>query len=560
MTYKLIDYERLKAFSEGLKSKYAKKTDISNMKISQFVDVYKLDKSIFDAIKNDKNFIDAIKRDIFTLVVYDKNNASNLKRDDGCNSYVFYQGANIAVAPRFAPPPSFSNVIESAIFDSHCFINQTFMNAYNKVIQREIEAVQPSVVSFEDLDSLKEAGLFFCLNSNLDSHGLLLNRVNSSGFIYQFLFLIDHKKDFVVKARLFNGNTEKWKSWQIFWTSEMLDEKINTKIDKTAITDNFKEQIQDKVLSQKGAYDLWVTSDNKIQTKYMECIKSISGMESVLNNKPNKSDIPTKLSQLTNDKNYKTETEIQSMIEKASSLKKEVVTSLPTTGKDDVIYLVKDDKGKENNNYLEYLWLNGKYELIGSTQVDLSGYAKQGDIVASKIIDKYVLNKDFRTALNNDQDFLKAIKRDMFTLVNFDGSASDELVEQAGFESILYYKGSVCGICLVPSGSVVDETFVKQNKFSQGEAYITSSLMFDYNKVIQSQIGELQSSQNNYLDKNKDKADTTDIGTKEGSGKYVDASLLGSVTADLYHDLTQQIANSQDIQEFTQQELEEAFR
>lgn len=71
---------------------------------------------------------------------------------------------------------------------------------------------------------------------------------------------------------------------------------------------------------------------------------------------------------------YATKIEIQQMIEKASSLKKEVVTSLPQTGKDDVIYLVKDEKGKDNNNYLEYLWLNGKYELIGSTQVDLSGY------------------------------------------------------------------------------------------------------------------------------------------------------------------------------------------
>lgn len=88
----------------------------------------------------------------------------------------------------------------------------------------------------------------------------------------------------------------------------------------------------------------------------------------------------TKLSELTNDTTFKTEAEIQSMIEKASSLKKEVVTSLPTTGKDDVIYLVKDPKGKDNNNYLEYLWLNGKYELIGSTQVDLSGYATEDDV------------------------------------------------------------------------------------------------------------------------------------------------------------------------------------
>ncbi len=93
-----------------------------------------------------------------------------------------------------------------------------------------------------------------------------------------------------------------------------------------------------------------------------------------------KTQIPTKLSQLTNDKTFKTEVEIQAMINNSTKLKKEVVTSLPSTGKDDVIYLVKDDKGKDNNNYLEYLWLNGKYELIGSTQVDLSGYATKNDV------------------------------------------------------------------------------------------------------------------------------------------------------------------------------------
>lgn len=98
----------------------------------------------------------------------------------------------------------------------------------------------------------------------------------------------------------------------------------------------------------------------------------------------------TKLSELENDKTFKTELEIQQMISNASSLKKEVVTSLPQTGKDDVIYLVQDPKGKDNNNYLEYLWLNGKYELIGSTQVDLSGYAKKDEIKAKILqIDEY---------------------------------------------------------------------------------------------------------------------------------------------------------------------------
>lgn len=83
----------------------------------------------------------------------------------------------------------------------------------------------------------------------------------------------------------------------------------------------------------------------------------------------------TKVSQLTNDSNYITDLKMQEALAKIKTLKKEVVDTLPSIGEDDVIYLVKDNKGKANNVYLEYLWLD-KWELIGSTEVDLSGYAK----------------------------------------------------------------------------------------------------------------------------------------------------------------------------------------
>lgn len=376
MTDKLIDYERLKAFSEGLKSKYAKKTDISDMKISQFIDVYELDKSIYDAIKNDQNFINAINRDILTLVTYDANNNGDFSATDGYINYVFYKGTTIGVDPLLAQTPSSDEVIYNRMYDNQCFITQSFMNAYNKIIQDELKAASPSRVSFADLDSLKQAGLFFCDNSNLNSHGLLLNKVNSTGFVYQFLFLTENegdKNNFVVKTRTFNGKSKEWESWKIFWTSEIFDEKINTKIDKTAITDDFEKQSQEKVLSQKGAYDLYTG----FAETYGELANNLNAQYQL---KADKREIPTKLSQLTNDENFKTESEIQTLISNSTKLKKEVVTSLPTTGKDDVIYLVKDPKGKDNNNYLEYLWLNGKYELVGSTQVDLSGYAKKSDI------------------------------------------------------------------------------------------------------------------------------------------------------------------------------------
>lgn len=139
--------------------------------------------------------------------------------------------------------------------------------------------------------------------------------------------------------------------------------ELYDKVNKWDISNETDGNSTDKVFSQH-AVNLMVGG---LRTQLMNYAQD-------LDEKADTKDIPKKLSQLENDKTFKTESEIQSMIEKASSLKKEVVTSLPTTGKDDVIYLVKDEKGKDNNNYLEYLWLNGKYELIGSTQVDLSGY------------------------------------------------------------------------------------------------------------------------------------------------------------------------------------------
>lgn len=92
-----------------------------------------------------------------------------------------------------------------------------------------------------------------------------------------------------------------------------------------------------------------------------------------------KTQIPTKLSQLTNDKTYKTESEIQAMINNSTKLKKEVITSLPTTGKENVIYLLKN-KGDTNNFYTEYMLINGNWEIIGDTKADLTDYAKKSEI------------------------------------------------------------------------------------------------------------------------------------------------------------------------------------
>lgn len=150
------------------------------------------------------------------------------------------------------------------------------------------------------------------------------------------------------------------KVWNVDFIKKQFDtlvEALDSKFDQSNITDSYYGVSSSLVLSQKGAYEL---SENLQQTMMSNI--------NFLNNK-----IPEKLSELTNDKNFKTETEIQELINNSTKLKKEVITSLPSTGKEDVIYLLKN-KNDTNNYYTEYMWIGGKWEIIGDTKVDLSEY------------------------------------------------------------------------------------------------------------------------------------------------------------------------------------------
>lgn len=109
-----------------------------------------------------------------------------------------------------------------------------------------------------------------------------------------------------------------------------------------------------------------------------------------------KTEVPTKLSQFTNDKSFKTEDEIKKLINESNKLKKEIVTSLPSSGVDDVVYLLKN-KDDSNNVCTEYLWINGSWEIIGDTQVDLTDYAKKTDLEnkVDKIDGKSLSSNDY---------------------------------------------------------------------------------------------------------------------------------------------------------------------
>lgn len=71
--------------------------------------------------------------------------------------------------------------------------------------------------------------------------------------------------------------------------------------------------------------------------------------------------------------------EIASAVSGVTQIDYSVVESLPSTGKKGIIYLVANsDSG--NNIYDEYIYINSKFEKLGSREMDLSSYAKKTDV------------------------------------------------------------------------------------------------------------------------------------------------------------------------------------
>ena len=69
--------------------------------------------------------------------------------------------------------------------------------------------------------------------------------------------------------------------------------------------------------------------------------------------------------------------EIDNLLSTVSGLKFEIVTSLPTSGiSASTIYLLTSDS-KAQNLYKEYVYINNNWELLGSTDIDLSDYVSK---------------------------------------------------------------------------------------------------------------------------------------------------------------------------------------
>lgn len=142
------------------------------------------------------------------------------------------------------------------------------------------------------------------------------------------------------------------------------------------------------------------------QVNDLEAVQ-VNGVDVPINNKIANIPVPTNNNQLTNGSNYttmsaveakgyqtsaqvntivtgkgyQTQSQVQALINAAGHLKKQIVETLPKTGQSDIIYLVPKSTSETNNAYDEYQWINNKWELMGDSQIDLTGYYNTSNLI-----------------------------------------------------------------------------------------------------------------------------------------------------------------------------------
>ena len=104
-------------------------------------------------------------------------------------------------------------------------------------------------------------------------------------------------------------------------------------------------------------------------------------------------DIPTKTSELINDSNFATQDYVDQEIANFDFIK--IVTELPETGLINRTYFVPKQDSKTNDLYDEYMWVDNKWELIATKQieVDLTEYAKKTEVPDVQINGESIVNE-----------------------------------------------------------------------------------------------------------------------------------------------------------------------
>lgn len=221
----------------------------------------------------------------------------------------------------------------------------------------------------------------------------ILNAGDSS-FSGNYSDLIN-KPDLTVYATKTGVTTDIATAIANFLTEAEIDTKISTATKNmstttsvataisTALIDYYtKTEIDTTLAEYAKSAEVTTAITNALKTYYTKT-QVDTAITNATKNFITSTDIDTKITTAT--KNFLTGTQIDAKIGDAvkdiTSIDYSIVTELPTTGVKGTIYLMSNN-GLAPNIYDEYIYVNNKFEKIGTTEIDLSGYIKKIDLVA----------------------------------------------------------------------------------------------------------------------------------------------------------------------------------
>lgn len=127
----------------------------------------------------------------------------------------------------------------------------------------------------------------------------------------------------------------------------------------------------------------------------------------------------------------------------AGAIKMQIVDQLPPTGSDDTIYLVPITPDVTGNNYAEYVYINGQWELLGKigVQVDLTDYVKNTDY-ATNSKGGVIKTSAYGLSLNTNG----VLTPSSYTYAQYPDLTNYHVISKGTLENVITGKGLVSNI------------------------------------------------------------------------------------------------------------------
>ena len=125
-----------------------------------------------------------------------------------------------------------------------------------------------------------------------------------------------------------------------------------------------------------------------------------------------------------------TKAEIDKMFGEAGTVQVEAVDVLPTENiRENVIYLVPNGSSGENY-YDECMYINGKWEIIGNTKIDLSNYYTKDEVDNKSIVNIALPNSTFESSSGNirQEDYQAFLPLLQFLYTKCKGTSGDRFI------------------------------------------------------------------------------------------------------------------------------------